>query len=452
MMQQAALVVLQGAAAIVMTKEGDEPQEKKQRIEGRGKNNKNRSFRRQFNHQRAIDCLNEDYLGPDALYGAEFPAQFRISLSRFELIMQDVMASNNKFFTNNTCVTNKPVATVQARLLLPLKTYAYGVPPHCFVDYFQMSFGYAGQCCREFDKLMITLYAKEYLRTPTKDDIKSIVALHKAQHKVDGMLASLDCTHTYWKNCPSAWKGQYSGRHSSPSIVLEAACDYNLWFWHLAYGYCGCMNDLNILDRSPLFDMMLDGTLDSIEKEAGVVPFKIAEEEFNKLFFLVDGIYPKYIRFVKSYHSPITDKQKKYAAWQEACRKDIERAFGVLKAQWQILARPIMLHEQTDIAKRATSCFILHNMLVSDRVMGQCNVQYKASEAIDVLEFDEDNVTQPSNLVEVQQKADNRNYHNVDPTPRELGAVVSRGDRFRELKDPEEYARMFSALLDKFGV
>jgi hypothetical protein len=55
---------------------------------------------------------------------------------------------------------------------------------------------------------------------------------------------------------------------------------------------------------------MLDGSLHKLEKEAGVVPYKIGDEEFDKLFFLVDGIYPRYVRFVKSYRVPITAEQK----------------------------------------------------------------------------------------------------------------------------------------------
>eukprot|EP00978_Attheya_sp_CCMP212_P025692 scaffold83149_cov57-Attheya_sp.AAC.2 len=31
-----------------------------------------------------------------------------------------------------------------------------------------------------------------------------------------------------------------------PNIVLEAKCDYNLWFWHVACGFSGTMNDINI--------------------------------------------------------------------------------------------------------------------------------------------------------------------------------------------------------------
>jgi hypothetical protein len=37
---------------------------------------------------------------------------------------------------------------------------------------------------------------------------------------------------------------------------------------------------------------------------------------------------------------PLTDEKKKYTAWQEAARKDIERAFGVLQCRFQVMARP----------------------------------------------------------------------------------------------------------------
>jgi hypothetical protein len=87
-------------------------------------------------------------------------------------------------------------SSLAARLLLPLKTLAYGVPPHTFIDYFQMSPQYARECCKEFDKAMRTIYMNEFLRLPTATDLKNIVKLHKAAHGVDGMIGSLDCTHT----------------------------------------------------------------------------------------------------------------------------------------------------------------------------------------------------------------------------------------------------------------
>jgi hypothetical protein len=366
--------------------------------------------------------------------------------------MEDVMASKNPFFTKTESIVGNSVSSIEAKLLLPLKTYAYGVAPKCFCDYFQMSFPFAATVCKEFDEMMVSLYTKEYLRTPTPNDIKSIVTLHKHVHGVDGLLGSLDCTHTYWKNCPAAWKGQFKGRNPSPSIVLEAACDYNLWFWHLSYGHCGCLNDINILNRSPLLDMMLDGRLHQLEQEAGVVPFHIAEEFFDKLFLLVDGIYPKYNQFVHSYKTPITSEQRRYSGWQEAVRKDIERAFGVAKAQWQILARPIMLHTLLEIAKRATTCFILHNMLVSDRVMGDCRLLYDPAELVNTVKYKAKDVRQPSDLEDVQRSDRSPSMQNATPPTRDdIGGVITRGDRFRELQNPAEYQRLHTTLMSVFG-
>ena len=202
------------------------------------------------------------------------------------------------------------------------------------MDYFQMSETLCDDCCKNFDKAIMAIYMKEYLRVPTKADLKAIAQLHKSVHQVDGMFGSLDCTHTYWKNCPKAWHGTYKGKEKKPSIVLEAICDYQLFFWHASYGYCGTLNDINILNLSPFLSQLVDGTFheQETEKEAAVVPYSVGDESFDRMFVLVDGTYPQFSRFVKGIKLPLTEEQKKYTAWQEATRKEIERAFGVLKA------------------------------------------------------------------------------------------------------------------------
>jgi Plant transposon protein len=60
------------------------------------------------------------------------------------------------------------------------------------------------------------------------------------------------------------------------------------------------MNDLNILNQSPLLKKMTDGSFSALERESRVVPFSIImNQDFDKLFMLVDGIYPKFSRFVR---------------------------------------------------------------------------------------------------------------------------------------------------------
>jgi hypothetical protein len=48
------------------------------------------------------------------------------------------------------------------------------------------------------------------------------------------MLGSLDCMHWRWKNCPSAFQGQFSGHrhHHTPTIILEAVALQDLWIWY----------------------------------------------------------------------------------------------------------------------------------------------------------------------------------------------------------------------------
>jgi hypothetical protein len=54
---------------------------------------------------------------------------------------------------------------------------------------------------------------------------------------------------------------------------------------------------------------MIDGTFHKME-QAGVVPFTIEGEEFQKTWITVDGIYPKYVRFVKGIKQAVTQQEK----------------------------------------------------------------------------------------------------------------------------------------------
>jgi hypothetical protein len=56
------------------------------------------------------------------------------------------------------------------------------------------------------------------------------------------------------------------------------------------------------------------------------------ESLITRVFFLADGIYPLYSRFVRGIKKePATRKEKNYTSWQKGARKDVERTFGVLK-------------------------------------------------------------------------------------------------------------------------
>jgi hypothetical protein len=333
-----------------------------------------RTKRRRFRHDEAFAAIYRDYIGPSPLFQDQgFKEMFRITKRRFETLYQQMVVAI-PFFQVGADAFGKRGASTYAKLLLPLKCMAFGIPSKALCDYFQMSQTLARECYRQFTKSCKLLFQEEFLRIPTPADLKALNALHFAQHEVKGMVGSLDCMHIAWKNCAKAWQGAYQGKAGKPTLILEAACDYNLWFWHASFGYPGSMNDINVFNLSPLLDAFLTGMFAENEKEE--VPFVVDEEVFSMLFFLVDGIYPPYSRFVGSIQQPVTEKETVFSKWQEAKRKDIERAFGVLQGKFQVLARPILLINLDLIAELVSTCLILHNMCVQDRIMGDGSTHY----------------------------------------------------------------------------
>ena len=233
-----------------------------------------------FNHDEAHYCIYRDFLGPIPKFpGDQFANFFRISRQRFIKLMRDVVATGDKFYRD------RRGPTLEAMLLLPLQVMALGVSPSSLCHYYQMSKMHAKEACNRFDIIVFRIYHQQYLARPTATDLKNIIALHKRKHKVSGLMGSLDCTHLVWKNCPKAWEGSFKGKEKKTTIVLEAACDYNHYFWHASFGYPGSLNDVNILRFSSLYKSFYDDSLKTLEEEAGIVPYSIGNEEFNKISF-----------------------------------------------------------------------------------------------------------------------------------------------------------------------
>ena len=49
-------------------------------------------------------------------------------------------------------------------------------------------------------------------------------------------MGSIDCTHWQWKNCPIAWQGMYQDRKHKRSIVVEAICGHDMYFYQVYVG------------------------------------------------------------------------------------------------------------------------------------------------------------------------------------------------------------------------
>ena len=83
-------------------------------------------------------------------------------------------------------------------------------------------------------------------------------------------------------------------------------------------------------------------------------------------YYLTDGIYPQWATFVKTIQSPLGNKRKYFAKTQEAVRKDVERAFGVLQSRFAIVHGPAHFWDKDTLREIITACVIMHNMIIED--------------------------------------------------------------------------------------
>ena len=208
------------------------------------------------------------------------------------------------------------------KMTFAIRMLAYGVTCDLMDEYVRIGESTAIESLKKFVKAVISVFSDEYLRSPNSKDIARLLTIGQ-NRGFPRMLESIDCMYWKWKNCPSAWKGQYTGHIREATTILEAMASYDLWIWHAFFGLLGSHNDINVLERSSIFAELAQG-------RAPQVNYSINGNDYSMGYYLADGIYPSWATFVKTIPAPQGNKRQLFAHKQEEARKDVERAFGVL--------------------------------------------------------------------------------------------------------------------------
>jgi hypothetical protein len=250
----------------------------------------------------AQEILYADYFATNSVYDDnDFARRFRMGKQRFLKIVTD-LERNDTYFQQKCDAANRPGFTSLQKVASAMKQLAYGVTSDAFDEYLKMGQNTQLECLRKFCDALVSVYGAEYLRKPTVEDLEQLLE-EGERLGFPGMLGSVDCMHWTWKNCPTAWHGQFQGRSKKPTVILEAVASDDMWIWHHFFGLPGSVNDINVLDRSPLFKDVMNCT-------APLVKYSINGQEYNAGYYLADGIYPPYATFVKTIPIPQTEKQK----------------------------------------------------------------------------------------------------------------------------------------------
>uniref|UniRef100_A0A0D3BFP4 Uncharacterized protein n=1 Tax=Brassica oleracea var. oleracea TaxID=109376 RepID=A0A0D3BFP4_BRAOL len=252
---------------------------------------KKRAYIERHREQGHMQLWN-DYFSEDATYPSHmFRRRFRMKKSLFMRIV-DRLSAEIPYFQQRRDATGRYSHSPLQKATTAIRMMAYGSPADAVDEYLRLGETTALLCLEHFVEGIITLFGDEYLRRSTPEDLQRLLDIGEIRG-FSGMIGSINCMHWEWKNCPTAWKGT--------------------------------LNDINILDRSPVFDDILQG-------RAPKVNYIVNGHEYHLAYYLTDGIYPKWATFVQSIPSPQGPKASLFAKQQEAVRKEVERAFGVLQA------------------------------------------------------------------------------------------------------------------------
>ena len=151
-----------------------------------------------------------------------------------------------------------------------VRMLAYGIAADCVDEYLKIGESTALECMKNFCAGVVQTFGEEYLRKPTQADVDRLLAVAEARD-FPGMLGRIHCMHWEWKNCPTGWKGEFAkGNYKVPTLILEAVASYDLWIWHAFFGCPGTINDLQVLDRSPVFQSYMKANLQNVNMSSTV--------------------------------------------------------------------------------------------------------------------------------------------------------------------------------------
>jgi hypothetical protein len=239
-----------------------------------------------------------------------------------------------------------------------IRILAYGLPADVGDEYVRIGDSTARKALHHFCRAIISVFGEYYLHAPNAEDLARLLRIVE-QRGFPRMLGSIDCMHGEWRNCPSEYKGMFTGRGKHPSMILEAVALHDLWIWYAYFDMPGSCNDIDVLQKSPVFSAYLKG-------QAALVSFTVNVRTYDMGYYLADGIYPNWPTFVKTVSHPLDMKAAHFAKEQKKVRKDIERTFGVLQYRWAIVRGPAYGWNREQIRDILTVCIIMHNMIIED--------------------------------------------------------------------------------------
>lgn len=139
-----------------------------------------------------------------------FCRRFRMNRHLF-LRVVDAVTEPNPYFVQKPDDVGRLGLSALQKCTAAIRMLAYGTPADLQDEYLRLAESTALESLNRFCQAVHACFSDQYRRQPTQADIDHILELN-TKRGFPGCIGSLDCMHWRWKNCPTAWAGQFKGK------------------------------------------------------------------------------------------------------------------------------------------------------------------------------------------------------------------------------------------------
>ncbi|XP_047942920.1 uncharacterized protein LOC125189720 [Salvia hispanica] len=192
-------------------------------------------------HRLAHQRLFEDYFADEPRWGVMvFRQRFRMWRELFLQIVH-MLEARDEYFQQRQDAAHRSDLSPLTKCTVALRQLPYGTTTDMFDEYLYVGDTTGQEYLGKFCEGVIDAFSATYLRKPNAEDCQFLMRMHDRVHDFTGMLGSIVCMHWEWKNCPTAWRGQFTSGYKGtyPTMILEAIVDHRLWIWHAHLAWRG---------------------------------------------------------------------------------------------------------------------------------------------------------------------------------------------------------------------
>ena len=213
----------------------------------------------------------------------------------------------------------------------------------------------------KFWNTVATYIAPKHITLPeTLEDVAKLSAKYE-ERGFPGAIGSVDGVQIAWEGCPFAWKQHCTGKEKHPTLGFNVTVDNNCRFQHVSPVMAGRFNDLTKTKYDDYISLLRSGKFNDYE-------YTLRTRDGASItrrgpYLICDNGYHAWVQLM---HASKHTAQQHLLLWStnvEACRKDVERAFGQLKKRFRLLKIPNLIQDCRVVNNLFITCCALHNIL-----------------------------------------------------------------------------------------